>query len=467
MFNSLRSRIIASYLLVIFLSLSFASFLFYQFLLRYTIQTKKQELVEQASALAQLVSRLENRESLISPTRLLSFPEKVLKARIFLVRPSGEVISRNQAPYFNRAGIDFEALKRKEIVQAERNAPQLGGKVIIVAVPFEQNSLSSKSNFSGALVAVSTVRELTQAQGPVLLIFLVAALISLIISGIVGLLLSSSIIKPLSKLNEAAREVAQGHFDHQVEVTLPDEVSKLARTFNYMAASLKQAYQVQKEFLANVAHELKTPLTSIEGFSEALIEDVAQSEESRKKSLSIINQEAKRLSRLVKDILFASTLDAGKLKLELTQVDMETFLRKLGEKIKPLAWEKEINFKVSEEGSGKILTDEDRLEQVLTNLLDNAFKHLQAGQSVELKSFKDIGKVVIQVADSGPGIPPQDLPRIFERFYLIEKSRTRRAGGTGLGLAICKEIVEALGGKIEVVSQLGQGTTFTVTLPLT
>jgi signal transduction histidine kinase len=467
MFNSLRSRLIASYLLVVFLSLSLASLLFYQFLARYTIQTKKQELVEQTKALAQLVSRLENRESLISPTRVLNLPEKVLKARIFLVKPSGEIITRSQARSLSRAGIDLEALRKGEIVQVERDAPQLGGKVIIVAVPFEQNSFSARSDFSGALVAVSTVRELTQTQRPVLIIFLVTALISLIISGILGFLLSSSIIKPLTKLNKAALEVAQGHFDHQVEVTSPDEVGRLARTFNYMAASLKQAYQVQKDFLANVAHELKTPLTSIEGFSEALIENVASSEESRKKSLRIINQEAKRLSKLVKDILLASTLEAGKLKLELTEVDMGSFLRKLGEKYKSMAREKNISFKVTEKGTGSILTDGDRLEQVLTNLLDNAFKHTQVGQSIELKSFKEKGKIVIQLSDSGPGIPPEDLPRIFDRFYLVEKSRSRQAGGTGLGLAISKEIVEALGGKIEVASQLGRGTTFTITLPST
>jgi signal transduction histidine kinase len=223
-------------------------------------------------------------------------------------------------------------------------------------------------------------------------------------------------------------------------------------------------YEVHRNLLANVSHELKIPLTSIEGYAQALLEGVVKDETKRRKSLEIIREEAKRLSRLVSQLLTLSALDAKKLKLNLQAVKLKDILGKLSERYKEEALRKGLTFSISIRGEEKVFADPDRLEQVLTNLLDNAFKSTEKGR-VSLSVEKRGREVAIEVGDTGAGIPKEDLPHIFERFYRVERSRSRKSGGTGLGLAIAREIVEAFGGRIEIKSKLGEGTTFIITLP--
>lgn len=231
--------------------------------------------------------------------------------------------------------------------------------------------------------------------------------------------------------------------------------------------------KLRKDFVANVSHELRTPLSMLQGYSEALIDDIAATPEDRKELAQVIHDESLRMGRLVKDLLDLARMEAGHLELSFRPFELEPLILRVHRKFSAMCKERGIAFRLSAPETGITLhaADEDRLEQVLTNLLDNAVRHTLQGSWIELRFQKENGHgvpgaVVMQVADGGRGIPKEDLPFIFERFYKADKARTRgSSGGTGLGLAIVKNIVDAHQGTITVESELGSGTTFTIRLP--
>nr|WP_275983790.1 ATP-binding protein [Paenibacillus hamazuiensis] len=230
--------------------------------------------------------------------------------------------------------------------------------------------------------------------------------------------------------------------------------------------------RLRKDFVANVSHELRTPLSMLQGYSEALLDDIAGTAEERKELAQVIHDESLRMGRLVNDLLDLARMETGNLVLNFREVELTPFIRRVHRKFAALAKEQGISLKAElpDEPLRLQQADEDRLEQVLTNLLDNALRHTPSGASIVIKAdaarLKDADAVLIEVSDEGQGIPAGDLPFVFERFYKADKARTRGAsGGTGLGLAIVKNIVEAHQGTVQVRSVVGQGTTFSIMLP--
>jgi two-component system phosphate regulon sensor histidine kinase PhoR len=259
--------------------------------------------------------------------------------------------------------------------------------------------------------------------------------------------------------------MATGDYRQRVEPRGPAESVELANEFNLMAERVQTAYELQRDFTANVSHELRTPLTSIEGFSQALLDGTSQGETERLRSIQIINEESTRLVRVLRDLLMLSQIDSGEVKPEMRYVDLVDLLRKLENLYAGRSQDSRVTLKVDTPPFGlTAYTDRDRLERVLTNLLDNAMKYTGEGGTVVLSAATELDAVHISVADNGPGIEEDLVPRIFDRFYRV-RSRSRSSTGAGLGLAICKELVESLGGRIWVSSVRGQGTTFTVSLP--
>jgi len=233
-----------------------------------------------------------------------------------------------------------------------------------------------------------------------------------------------------------------------------------------------RAEKFRKDFVANVSHELRTPLSMLQGYSEALLDDIAGTAEARRELAQIIHEESLRMGRLVNDLLDLARMESH-VELQLQPLELDYLLRRVQRKFAALCKEKLIDLQVelAEKATSLAQADEDRLEQVLTNLLDNAIRHTREGGLITLRTLPSVlqGKpaVTIEVEDKGEGIPAADLPFVFERFYKADKARTRkRSGGTGLGLAIVKNIVEAHKGQIEVRSKVNQGTVFSITLPL-
>lgn len=228
---------------------------------------------------------------------------------------------------------------------------------------------------------------------------------------------------------------------------------------------LRHTERLRRELTANVSHELRTPLTSIKGFAETLLDGAMKDEDTCRRFLTIIDSEADRLVKLVDDLLDLSHLESKRATLELKPVDLTGLISQTVDKLRPLAEGAGLVLHQVVPGHLEIAADPDRLEQVLTNLIDNAIKYTPPGGQVEVRVQPTNGEVEVSVADTGRGIRAEDLPHVFERFYRADRSRTRGSGGTGLGLAIAKHIVEAHGGRISVHSRLDEGTTFTFTLP--
>jgi len=233
-----------------------------------------------------------------------------------------------------------------------------------------------------------------------------------------------------------------------------------------MADQVEATRQSQRDFVANVSHELKTPLTSIQGFSQALLDGTASTPEATARAARIIHDEAERMRRLVDELLILARFDAGQMVMARDPVELGPLLRGCVEKLAPQAQAAGVALALDVPERLFVTGDTDRLAQVFTNLLDNALAHTPAGSKVVLaaRPAEDRRAVEVAVADAGEGIPAGVLPRIFERFYQVDKSR-RRSRGAGLGLAITKEIVEAHGGTITAESVVGLGTRFTVRLP--
>lgn len=234
--------------------------------------------------------------------------------------------------------------------------------------------------------------------------------------------------------------------------------------------------KTRKDFMANVSHEIRTPLSMVQGYSEALLDDIASTPEERRDLVQVIHDESLRMGRLVNDLLDLARMEAGHVDLALQQVDVNALIGRVYRKFAALAKEREITLHRPPEDSGFMLkaADPDRLEQIFTNLLDNALRHTPAGASIRMNvehKLSSRGSPLLEftIADEGIGIPPEDLPYIFERFYKADKARKREsngAGGTGLGLAIVRNLVEAHGGKIRATSEPGKGTTFIFSLPV-
>ena len=301
-------------------------------------------------------------------------------------------------------------------------------------------------------------------------------LLAILLAGGAGLLLARRITRPLGKLAQAAHAVASGNLNQAApEDPSISELSVLGRAFNTMTTSLRQSDQVKTAFISDVTHELRTPLTVIKGTIETLEDGALDDLQARGPFLASMSVETNRLIRLVNDLLVLTRADAGALNLQPGPLDLLEFARRRGEHFAPLASQRNILIKVTAEpssgqkqpapGGFAVSADPDRLAQVLDNLLDNALRYSPTGGEVIITLSREASQVTCRVSDSGPGIPANHLPLIFERFYRADPSRDRSQGGSGLGLAIVRGLVLAHGGGVTASSVEGQGTTVTFWLP--
>ena len=289
-----------------------------------------------------------------------------------------------------------------------------------------------------------------------------AGIAGIIIAIVLAALISRTIAQPLQRLAKAATDVARGDYAAHVPVSGPGEVRTLAESFNRMTAEVQAANDAQRDFLGNVSHDLKTPLTSIQGYAQAIIDGAA---EDTKAAAQTIYEEASRLNRMVVELTDLERLQAGKLSMRREPIDMRALSQGVVQSLAVVAEQKSLKLETDLAPVPVVIGDGDRLAQVLMNLISNALKCTPAGGTVRVLAGAEPGGVNISIQDSGIGIPAEEQPRVFERFYQVDKARGPQRG-TGLGLAIAKEIVEAHGGRISVESQgRDQGAVFRVWLP--
>jgi signal transduction histidine kinase len=507
MFSTLRIKLLLSHLVVIILAMGLSGALLLTFLERYFLEAIEDSLVAQAQITAQTlipgaivagadaeppaaedaatVNVLQQRRvsNISVQTQNLAVPEPgvtvgdvdlsylvdtslelgtQLETRIRVVDTGGVVVldswNTDLGANLGDDALVAQALTGKYASRVDRGYVD----TLIVALPaLVDGALAGVVYLSQPLTDVATVVRDLRSR------LLLSTVIALILSGVVGLVFSRAITRPVRRLTDAAGAVAQGHLDTQVPARSRDELGQLSRAFNAMTARLRSARQMQVDFVANVSHELRTPLTSIKGMVETLRAGAVEDLDVRDRFLGTVESETDRLIRMVHDLLLLSRADSEALNLRCEAVDVAHLARLTVERLTPQADARGVTLRVqTAPGLPPAWADPDRVAQVLVNLLDNAIKYSPPQATVDVAVLAGLERsVLIQVRDRGIGIPPEALPRIGERFYRADRARARTHGGSGLGLAIAQALVEAHGGKLCLESHEGEGTTARFTLP--
>jgi two-component system, OmpR family, phosphate regulon sensor histidine kinase PhoR len=300
----------------------------------------------------------------------------------------------------------------------------------------------------------------------------------------VAALLARYVSRRLGSIIGYAGQLARGEFDSHLVLNHRDELGILAEQLNTTGSKLKQTFdeleqehqklerveRIRRDFVINVSHELRTPLASIQGYTETLLDGALHDSEHNVRFLQIIRQNAERLGRLIADLMTLSQIELRRTKFQFAAFDMNHMMAECVDAMLPLAEKKGVTLHLERAPDGTdVFCDSEAVHQILANLLDNAIKYTPEKGRIEVGAFRQAGnpqRVEIFVRDNGPGIPAEDLPRLFERFYRVDKARSRELGGTGLGLAIVKHLVQAQGGEVRVSSEVHKGSTFSFTLPV-
>lgn len=291
--------------------------------------------------------------------------------------------------------------------------------------------------------------------------------LGLIISFIFGYFLSKLILSPLQKIMLATKKFSAGDYSIRITVKTGDEINDLIETLNEMFSSLEKLEKLRKDLVANLSHELSTPLTNIYGYLEALNDKVINNETERNKAISLIKKESERLIHLTKELKKLAILESDNFFLSLKKTDINSLIGKICEKFEPRIKEKKVSIRREfNQDLPEIKIDPLKFEQVISNLLDNAIKYSSNEGIIELKTSRNNEQLIVSIKDYGIGISQKDLPFIFERFYRADKARTKKDDSAGIGLTIVKKIVEAHKGRIKVISKKNKGSKFIVYLPI-
>lgn len=343
---------------------------------------------------------------------------------------------------------------------------------LTIPTSFDRHMLAMRSIMGGAEMGMGRDVDLFASfRTAVSESLFLAASAATLAAVVVSLLVSRRVVAPVRDMIAASQRIAEGHYDERVQLRgspVPeeiDELDQLAVTFNQMAARLERTEAMRRQLIGDVAHELRTPLSTIKGRLEGLMDGVLPPDEA---NLLQIYREADRLQRLVADLQELSRVEAGALELNPRPVQVRDLVAGAVDRLGRQFEEKEVKLDIElPAGLPLVVADEDRIGQVLLNLLGNALQYTPAGRSVRIRSRQEKREVEIEIRDEGIGIPAEHLAHVFTRFYRVDRSRSRVGGGSGIGLTIAKHLVEAHGGRIWADSPgHGKGSAFTFTLPI-
>lgn len=382
------------------------------------------------------------------------------RARITIIAPDGRVLADSDAEHPERLE---NHRHRPEVARALagsvgssiRNSPTLGIDFLYVATPVGGHALRLAKPLSEISSHVDAIR--WQIVLAMLMAFVPAVL--------VAALLARYVSSRLSAIIRFAAELAGGNYHMRMKNPGGGELGILAERLNQTAEHVEQTERVRKDFVMNVSHELRTPVASIQGYTETLLDGALDDPGNNVRFLRIIRQNSERLGRLIGDLMALSQVELKTRPFRPAVHELEDLLAGIDESLQPVAGKKRIALSVHS-ASVRVYCDSEAVFQVLANLLDNAIKYTPEGGSVTVSSEVRDGWAEVAVEDTGIGIPVEDQPRLFERFYRVDKARSRELGGTGLGLAIVKHLVRAQGGDVRVESQPGKGSVFAFTLPV-
>ena len=465
---SLFIKILATYVLVVFFSITVVGGLQLLLVQDYLMDTKEKELLVKSQDLADIIKPLlisgQDPHPVISS---LNRADRILGTEAWVIDNSGKVLAAS-ADHIHCEGNVLEATDLQQLksgqVSLRRGQSQFFQEAVIRAAA----PVLEQGKFIGAVILYTPVAGINDTFSKMRELQSRTAILGIILSVILGFFLSRYITRPLREVSQVARRIAEGDFEERVRIKSRDELGQLGETFNYMTQRLEDYEKMRREFVANVSHELRSPLTSIQGFMDALIEGKNKGDEQEKaKYLSIIQKETSRLSKLINELLDLSRFDAQVVHFDMEAFPITTVINRATASLKPQLDEKNLTVKsVVPKDLPYCYGDEDRIEQVVHNLLQNAIRYSPKGEKILISARLLTDELLVEVADNGPGIPKQELARIWERFYRVDKARSRGKGGMGLGLAIVEEIIKKHGGQVTVESEPGEGAVFGFTLPI-
>ncbi|MDE3097288.1 MAG: HAMP domain-containing histidine kinase [Chloroflexota bacterium] len=476
MFKSLRSRLIASFVLIVFITLFTAGLALFARLGGYRDQLTASTLREVGAPIYYNLTLFAPGQTANGGQKLrndlvayLSAQQRDSHVTVLLIDRYGRVIpeSTTDTSLLNER---FDVLPPPARGPNFRTLPEQkrrtsdGRQILYVTIPMPRAVRLAPTGVSEIVVAApeATPGSIFRDVAPRLLF---AGLVGLGAATLVGIVLWASLYRPLGRVTRGIRAVAGGRYKERVPVSGPSEVRALAEDVNAMADSVQASQRTLRQFLGNVSHELKTPLTSIRGFAQAMTDGTLDTPDERARAARVIDIESRRLLHMVEELLDLTRIESGQQRMALADVRVNELLSQIRDVFAIRAADAGVTLAIEPPADDvTVVADFDRIEQVLGNLVDNAFHHTREGGRIEAGVRRPGGGTVeLYVADNGSGIPPQDLPHIFDRFY--RGSGEASGSGNGLGLAIAREIVRAHGGEIRVEPQAGGGTVFTLTLP--
>ncbi|TZE81381.1 sensor histidine kinase [Calorimonas adulescens] len=457
-------QLLSTYMVILLLTITILAAMFYQLLQNYFYNQTETMLLDRAREINIILNdyskHIIDSETL---TYELQTIDRSTNARIWVVDSRG-VIFTETGPIGERfGGIRLTEDEIKNVLKGQTVVKKgyFGGRfptpMLTVGIP-----ITTEEKITGAIFMHAPIYEINRTMMGAFHLAIISAIISVFIAGLPIYYASSRMSVPLVEMSKAVSRISSGDFDVELNENRDDEIGELAHAFNLMARDLRNLEEMRRSFVANVSHELRSPLTSIRGYITGILDGTIE-EKDREKYLNIVLQESKRLTTLINDLLDLTQIQSGQIPLNLSEFDINEVVRITVIKLEYRLNEKNVDFVPEfENDSLKVCADRNRIEQVVYNLMDNAIKYSKEGGTVWIKTFKRDGKAYVSVKDNGVGIKEEDLPYIFERFYKGDKARTDTS--SGLGLSIVKSIIDQHGETIEVRSKVGEGTEFVFTL---
>ncbi|WP_053956783.1 sensor histidine kinase [Inediibacterium massiliense] len=459
--KSIKKRLVINFMLVIFISVLFLEILLISFVRQYYYKNVEDVLTNQIMISSEFYSRYFSNSNL--EDNVLDNVDvfwRQTPAQVQIINLSGEVL-------MDSIGVDYNKKIETEDVKIA-----LGGQkgtwtgsvnyddynVMSVSYP-----LQSDKKIVGVLRFTTSLKEVNEGIKRISLIFLSIGAFVTIICGMVSIFLANTITGPIKEVTKVAEKMALGNFKIKSHKKFDDEMGKLSDTLNFMAEEIIKKDQLKNDFISSISHEIRTPLTAIKGWAIVLNQDNFEDKETMKEGLNIIEKESERLTFMVEELLDFSKFVSGRITLNKENVNIKTLVRYIEKYIRPRAQRDEIEFVVDcEDNMPSMNLDENRMKQVLINILDNAFKFTPKGGKVNFYTFYQDRYICMNIEDNGCGISKEDLPKVKEKFYKGKNSKSQN----GIGLSICDEIIKLHKGEFNIESELNKGTRIQILLPI-
>ncbi|CAM3687260.1 HAMP domain-containing sensor histidine kinase [Aeromicrobium ponti] len=459
--NSIVVKLGTSILFLVLAILLPLGFIMNQIFTGFYFNKVQEQINELSSRYASSITSLEEKDILNMFELLATMTDQ----EIVIVNEQGIVVANSGLPSLPKGerinADDLSLLVSDALVQKEYYDKISKRRYLSVGRP-----IISQERFLGGIFVLASVEDMYQSLEIIKKSVVLAGTGAVFLAFGFTFIVSRKLSNPLLEMEKATRKIAKGDLNTRISSSTKDEIGSLATAINDLAVELHRYRSNRREFFANISHELRTPITYLEGYANALENNLYRTEDEKRQYLQIIQQEAGRMSKLVQDLFELSKMEEGKLALHFEEIDLIEVVENALLKTKIKAQEKRLQLEFNKVYHlPTIYADGLRMEQIVINLIENAIRYTEKG-TINIKLTSDPDRVKLTVEDTGIGIPNEDVPYLFERFYRVEKSRSREFGGSGLGLAIVKQLVELQNGTISVKSDVGKGTCFELIFPI-